>query len=204
MKKALKKVISSVLALSFCFSIPFAANAASVSTEKQAISEKDVLFTVEVKSEEELNEFLAELSAHNKKSQELWEKALAESENMTEDIKNIDKSEMSPMSLETSTAETDVPWGSGGRIKARIGAYVSYDKVNDRFGDVKGFYMYGRDSDTTTDNVDYSHKKIDNYRTLAVNATCLIGVKDAAGTFSYFTYRAYIEFRTDGKGRFYE
>ncbi|MEZ2661199.1 hypothetical protein [Aneurinibacillus aneurinilyticus] len=181
MKKVLKKVFSSVLALSFCFSIPFAANAASVSTEKQAISEKDVLFTVEVKSEEELNEFLTELSAHNKKSQELWEKALAESENMTEDIGNIGKSGMSPMSLETSTATTVIPWGEGGKFKARVGAYVSYDKVNDRFADVKGFYMYGEDSDTTVDNVDYTSKPIDNYRTLAVNATCLVGVKNALG-----------------------
>ncbi|MGG1664499.1 hypothetical protein [Brevibacillus sp. NRS-1366] len=202
MKKALKKVVSSVLALTFCLVIPFAANAASVSTEKQVVSEKDVLFTVEVNSEEELNEFLAELDTHNKKAQELWEAALAESNNETENIENIDENQISPFALATSTASTRIKWGDT-KFYAYIGAYVDYDKVNDRFGTIHGFHMYGLDSDSSAGNVYHEYEKLDNNRTLAVSASALIGVKNGNGIMSYFPYNAYIEFYTSGKGTFY-
>jgi hypothetical protein len=204
MKKALKKVVSSVLALTVCMVIPFAANASSESAKIEAVSEKDVLFTVEVNSEEELNAFLADLAAHNEKSRELWEQALAESINTTESSESIEGDKISPMALSTSEAKTTVGFGHNNSMKAMIGAYVSFEKVDNKFGAVKGFYMYGRTTDTTVGNVDYDYTKIDNSRTLAVHSTSLVGVKnEMVGGFSYFPYEAYIEFYYDGGGEFY-
>ncbi|MFC8688128.1 hypothetical protein [Brevibacillus porteri] len=202
MKKALKKVVSSTLALTVCLGIPFAANASSESANIEEVSEKDVLFTVEVKSEEELNAFLAELAAHNEKSRELWERALAESKNTKENTESVETNKISPMALSKSEAKTTVGFGHNDSMKAMIGAYVTYNKIEKRFGTVKGFYMYGRNTDTTVGNVDYEYTKIDNDRTLAVHSTSLVGVKnDMTGGFSYFTYEAYIEFY-DGGGEF--
>ncbi|NRR21350.1 hypothetical protein [Brevibacillus sp. MS2.2] len=200
MKKVFQRLFSSALVLSFCLSIPFAANATSLSAVQEPVSEKDVLFTVEVNSEEELNDFLADLAAHNKKAKELWAQALAESNYKIEKIESIEKSEIAPMAIETSTAATDVKFGN---LTGYLGAYVSYDKVERKFGTVNGFYMYGLDSDTAVSNVNYESTKIDNDRTLAVNSTSLIGVRNGAGGMSYFPYEAYIEFYTDGTGNFY-
>lgn len=198
MKKALKKVVSSVMALTFCLAIPFAANAASVSSEEQ-----DVLFTVEVNSEEELNDFLARLEAHNKRAQELWEAALARSKYESDNLGEIDENEISPLALAQSKATTSflTVWP---RIYATLGAYVDYDKVNDRFGEIYGIYVYGTSSSTTASNVRTDYTKLDSNRTLAVEVSALVGVKNDAGSMNYFPYLGYIEFYTSGKGTWYD
>ncbi|MEK4474372.1 hypothetical protein NSQ91_14240 [Paenibacillus sp. FSL R7-0048] len=203
MNKGLKKIIVSTMAISLSLSIPIAANAATepVESEAQAVNE-NVIFTVDVNSETELNQFLTELDAHNKKSQALWENALVRSQNPSverEEVANI-----SPRSVEISSVSKYVKFSGH---SGNLGAYVSYNRETRGssyiFGDINGFYMYGSSSTTTVSNLNYDGVKIDASRTYAVTSTLLVGVKDYHDNFSYYPYQAYIEFNTSGSGTWY-
>lgn len=88
-----------------------------------------------------------------------------------------------------------------------MGAYTSYDKVYDgniyTFGTVYNVVVYGRDSGTTVSDSNIQYTRIDSYRTLAVNVSYLVGVKDSSGDFSYYPMNAYIEFYASGSGGYW-
>ncbi|WP_306569376.1 hypothetical protein [Faecalispora jeddahensis] len=200
MKRIVKRVVCLGLALcsSLFLSVP------AFATTAKTKPDKPVLFTITVNSEEEKENVIAELEAHNKKAQELWEKAVKESNLNTQTSAVLPSAAIAASSMAKSNAETSARFNGQW---VHINAYVTYNKVKvknyNTFGKVYGFNMYGRDSTTSISDIVYNYKTLDSERTLALSSTCLVGVKNYTGDFQYYDYQAYIEFYTNGKGNFY-
>ena len=163
-------------------------------------SPKNVLFTVEVKNDAELKSFLSDLDKHNKASQEKWLEALKQSNNKYYTLSST-AATISPNYARMERIQTDVSLGA---YTANLGAYVSYDYVYDGnnyvFGNIYDIAVYGRDSDTTVSGLIYNYTKIEYSQTLAVDSSCLVGVKTFGGSFSYYPFNNYFEFYAGGGG----
>lgn len=168
--------------------------------EKQAAkAEKEqkpenLLFEVEFKTEKEQNDFLTALDEYNKQSEESWANALKQSkeENLEEASGRTDT--ISAASFSQANCGTSVRVAG---VMAYIGAYTTYDRLINgtvaTFGSIYNVVVYGQNG-TTIGNTYTQWTKIDTGRTLAVNASCLVGVKTYTGDYQYYPATLYIEF----------
>jgi len=114
------------------FSVPAYAD---VFTESPS---KNVLYTFEPKSEKELKEFLEQLEASNKRSKELWEKAVKQAESEKSALEKIESNYdntsiiLSDAAPDFSEASTSIRQPNG--VRANLGAYVSYRKQTSPLG----------------------------------------------------------------------
>lgn len=174
-------------------------------TENDSEQLKDnVLFTVEVNTEEERLEFLEWLDNNNKESERQW-REMSKREDKDRDNKQLLKTSIMPLSLSTSRATTSVQTPSG--KKAYLAAYTTYERGHNGmsyvFGEVYNVVVYANDTETTVSNVVTAHKYADRSRTLIVNYSALVGVKMPAGSIHYYVFKGNIEFYTSGSGFFY-
>jgi len=166
----------------------------------------DSITIIEVNSQEELDQVLAELDANKARVEALWNRAIEEAQKEENHLILQPKSNgslMSPYSYSISVANGSHMCPNGIWAHPRFSA--TYEKlINgngiDVFGDIYNISAYGEDDSTKVTVNTSQYTKIDGLRTLAANYSCLIGVKQFTGSFAYYTYAYYVEFYTSGNG----
>lgn len=189
----MKKLLSLFLAMILVSAITVVpASAVFAENEKP----NDIAFIIETDSAEEYERVLNQIDASNARANALWQKALAESQ-LSENQIDFSKLEKSPgqyKTIRTSKLNIDLLTGI-----AHIVFAASYIEGTDAynhalFGEIRYVDAYGYTSETDVIVKDSPYTIIDSGRTLAVNYSLRIGIRDAEGDFTYKTKNYYVEF----------
>ena len=199
LKKACLKLISASLILG-CIG-----SANAYNTESSSLQEPDnVLYYIEVQSEQEYQDLVTEIDAHNERAQALWAKALEE---------GTEAPVSSPISTYSYTKSDDVPIyvGKAGVLKKYLYAYITFDQVTaaggyPMFGGFYDFNVYSQSDTVSVSGVDYEKGKyLDSGRTLPVNVSGVVGIKStSSSSWNYKSFTSYIEFYASGVGHCYD
>lgn len=174
----------------------------SAEVEFKEIEDVNGVLTVEFDSKEEEELFLSELEKNNAYSLKLWEEALAKSDDgiVMEAVQNSTDSNLNNV-WPTAHAQNSVytTFNIGLNI-INLGATVSYDKTNNRFGSIYGTSLFSRTSNNSVSNVITKYTKIDNSRTLATTSTYRVKVKLSSGSSKTYPVYSYYEFYASSSG----
>lgn len=168
---------------------------------------EQVIIEIKTNSEEEYMQVVKEIEEQNKKAEDLWKKAIRQSlkEGSMELPIVTQERTTATTTARTGTLSISYAWTS---IQGEsIGAYVSYYREplgsSYKFGTINNIAIYAANSANTISNTFTDYVKIDQGRTLGVNATFLVKIANSSGSQNTFAKKAYIEFYTNGKGYWY-
>lgn len=182
--------------------IPLSETNVSAEVEFKEIKEVNGVLTVEFDSKEEEEFFLSELEKNNAYSLKLWEEALAKSDDgiVMETVQNSTVSDLNNVRPTAHALNTVYTTFNIGLNYISLGATVSYDKTNNRFGTIYGTSLFSRFSSDSVSNVITKYTKIDNSRTLATTSTYRINVSSGSGGSTPYPVRSYYEFYASSSG----
>jgi hypothetical protein len=190
------------IVMGVCLFISSAPTLTKAETIEGQTEKENVLFTVTVKDEKELKEFLNELDKNNKKAEKLWEQAQKEEKSQNENIDRKETEDLDEVHASVYTDQRDehkTIMFNGAR--AYLGAYAYFTVIwsgANVIGSVQNYYFYGDDSDTTLSNVVQSYKILDRGRTLALSGNFLVGVASSTGSTRYYPLNTYVEMYVSG------
>lgn len=183
-KKIMVTILTVILMLS---SMPVMA----LDTSNSESGDVKAAFTIEVDSEEEAQEILEYIEKQNAKAEALWQEALSRQ------CTPIKDTGISPFSFATTDTANSSLWY--GFAHATLYCNATYNRLYNGstpiFGDIYGISVWS--SSGPVSNVITNYSVIDQYRTLAVNLSCVVAVQTSIST-NYISVTKYAEFYAGG------
>lgn len=201
MKHFFKICSALILASIIVISLPSLAYAQINHNDVEVI---DGTIIISVNSDEEYNQIVDDINNKNKLSEELWQRAL---EGSASDQKAFYVPETAPMAFKVLSVDHN-DWITSFYIAAiTFSATIntSFDANGvERIGQIHLIDAYGRTSRTTVSVQYKAHRLSDAARTLSVNYSCRVGIRNPdSGSISYFSRAYYVEFYASGGAHVY-